>query len=551
MSVVFKAKKVADEQKLRGGYYTPESLSSFLCAWAIRNNYERILEPSCGDGNFLMSAKRVFEEKSLKHGRITALEILKSEIDIAKERFNLSGKNCHSVKWINSDFFLAYADLKKQSFDVVVGNPPFIRFQYFEEKSRDIAFSHLRDAGYKPNKLANTWAAFVQLSIELLEPGGRLAMVLPAELLQVKYAGELRERITQSFDHVALVTFKRLVFKEIQQEIILVLAEGKRDAYENECDLHTVEIADEKELNTKTLDNIVSHKRAKHARVGVKWTSLFLSNEQFEAVDNAQKNKKLTSLGEIASVDVGIVTGRNNYFVVSNSVRNDHELEKFVIPLVGKTNALKSLIFDESKLSAFALQNSANLLSLKGVERGQFSKGLERYIALGEKEGVHQGYKCRIRKRWFDVPSVHISDGFLFRQIHRFPLLVSNLAKAACTDTIHRVTLLDKAIDFSQLAASFVNSLTFAWSEVCGRSYGGGVLELEPNEAEELPVPFFPEVDLDVNYISRCLEEGNVEGALDYTDNVLLVKCLGFSKHEVSLLREAWSTLRDRRIGRK
>jgi adenine-specific DNA methylase len=53
----------------------------------------------------------------------------------------------------------------------------------------------LRQAGYKPTKLANAWVAFVQLSIELLQEGGRLAMVVPAELLQVKYTHELRDRL--------------------------------------------------------------------------------------------------------------------------------------------------------------------------------------------------------------------------------------------------------------------------------------------------------------------------------------------------------------------
>ena len=44
-------------------------------------------------------------------------------------------------------------------------------------------------------------------------------------------------------------------------------------------------------------------------------------------------------------------------------------------------------------------------------------------------------------------------------------------------------------IDPRVLAAASINSVTFAFSEVMGRSYGGGVLELEPREAEPLPFP--------------------------------------------------------------
>ena len=45
-----------DPDKLRGGYYTSDSLARWLCAWAIQDAGDMILEPSCGDGNFLLAA---------------------------------------------------------------------------------------------------------------------------------------------------------------------------------------------------------------------------------------------------------------------------------------------------------------------------------------------------------------------------------------------------------------------------------------------------------------------------------------------------------------
>ena len=48
----------ADNQKLRGGYYTPEVIAQFLADWAIQNASEEVLEPSCGDGALLDAAAR-------------------------------------------------------------------------------------------------------------------------------------------------------------------------------------------------------------------------------------------------------------------------------------------------------------------------------------------------------------------------------------------------------------------------------------------------------------------------------------------------------------
>jgi len=84
-----------------------------------------------------------------------------------------------------------------------------------------------------------------------------------------------------------------------------------------------------------------------------------------------------------------------------------------------------------------------------------------------------------------------------------------------------------------------------------GRSYGGGVLELEPREAEGLPFPD-PRLlnDDDCNAVHRLLRDGGLLVALDYVDRVLLVERLGIDPALVVTLRCAWERLRDRRLAR-
>jgi hypothetical protein len=89
------------------------------------------------------------------------------------------------------------------------------------------------------------------------------------------------------------------------------------------------------------------------------------------------------------------------------------------------------------------------------------------------------------------------------------------------------------------------------YSEVVGRSYGGGVLELEPNEAEELPMPFIGADKLDLAEINRLMLESKIDEVLDITDKVLLIDGLGLSRSDALRLRTIWETLRNRRINRK
>jgi len=543
----FVSKKTAPTaQKLRGGYYTPVTLARYLCEWAVREGGERVLEPSAGDGNFLVALSEA--NAGREPLRVTAVELDAGEIRKAKAR--ASEASGIAVDWRRGDFFDQYGRLPRD-FDVVVGNPPFIRFQHFDADSRETAFSHLRKHGYRPNKLANAWAAFVQLSIELLRPGGRLAMVIPAELLQVKYAAELRERITQMFDHVVLVTFQQLVFEGIQQEVVLLLAEGKRAAPGEHSVVHTLEFADAQSLfSVQSLSDAIAHAPQKHARKDVKWTALFLPDSAFASLERAYRAEGVHKLGDLASVEVGIVTGRNSFFVIDKEQAHNVGLNGFSQPLVGRTSSLRSICFDKKDFSAHSDKHPSVLIDLNGVPEEELSGELVRYIQQGEKAGVHTGYKCSIRKRWFDVPSIYVPDAFLFRQIHDAPLLVANEARATSTDTIHRVRF-RRELSAQTMAAAFCNSLTFAWAEVCGRSYGGGVLELEPREAEELPIPLDAAAAIDEKKLDGILRKRGVEAALDYSDPILLGDGLGMSEAEVKAVRDCWVQLRDRRKNRK
>ncbi len=549
-------KRPADSQKLRGGYYTPIELSDYLTAWAIRNGDEKILEPSCGDGSFVASIlHRLSALKKEGHkvsSKITAVEIEAGELKKAKTRLDAYNFPKIETEFIAGDFFDLFERLKREgNYDVALGNPPFIRFQYFDDGSREKAFWHLRNFGYSPTKLANAWSAFVQLSIELLREGGRLAMVLPAELLQVGYAGELRKRLSAQFSHIVIIGFKKLVFPEIQQEVVLLLAEGKRDISVLESDIHTIEFEDGKDLTrSENLEEAVKHIPGRHSRPLMKWTALFLNEKSYYALDDAQRSRFVIPLGKLAAVDIGVVTGRNSFFVLDEKTRKEVFAEKFTLPVVGRTSALKSIVFDENDFEKYQHVEPGYLLDLNNVPEKGIPRQLKEYIAHGEAEDVHKGYKCRVRRRWFDVPSIYVPNAFMFRQIHKYPLLVVNRAGATSTDTIHRVKFINGAKP-EKLAAISFNSLTLAWAEVSGRSYGGGVLELETREAEHLPIPYSAKIEIDSQKVDELLRDGKDLEALDYVDNIVLGGFMGMSRSTIKHVRDAWMELRNRRTNRR
>lgn len=175
-----------DENKLRGGYYTSSDIADWLCAWAIRSPKDRVLEPSCGDGAFLEAAAKRFSELGVPASAIarqlTGVEIDTVEAEKASTRLQ-DALAAHASSVVNnSDFFSWWQATEQPVFDAVIGNPPFIRYQTFPEPHRSLAMALMVKQGLKPNRLTNIWVPFVVAAVAGLRPGGRLALVLPAEL---------------------------------------------------------------------------------------------------------------------------------------------------------------------------------------------------------------------------------------------------------------------------------------------------------------------------------------------------------------------------------
>ena len=184
---------ISNTDKLRGGYYTAPELAELLCNWAIRSCGDTVFEPSCVDGVFLRAAGRRLIELGSPRTKVAhhlrGVELHDHEVVRARELFLASLKTKIPPIIETDDLFQWLSRNLDARFDVVVGNPPFIRYQNFPEPSRSLAMAMMKQQGFRPNKLTNIWVPFVVAATMRVRTGGRLAMVVPAELLQVSYAG--------------------------------------------------------------------------------------------------------------------------------------------------------------------------------------------------------------------------------------------------------------------------------------------------------------------------------------------------------------------------
>lgn len=529
----------ATAEKLRGGFYTPEPIAAFILKWGINgnSNYD-ILEPSCGDGVFLEQLK----ENMHKFKSVTAIEFDEVEAEKA-EKIKLNKKNI-----INTDFHL-YCNETTERFDLVVGNPPYIRYQYFQEEQQNEAIKVFNRAKLKYSKLTNAWVSFVVGSSLLLKEKGKIGFVIPAELLQVSYAKQLRDFLAHFYNKINIISFEKLVFPGIQQEVVLLLCE------KNESNLHLIEHLELRDASyLEKLDvNILKSPSKKIDTQSNKWTYYFLEQEEIDFLEKIKNNSKLKTIKHYAKNEVGITTGKNEFFTVNETIVNDYNLNEYAKPLMGRSVQLNGLNFSKSDWKA-NIKLGARAFLIVFPDKETIVKDNNRafeYVKIGEEKEYHLGYKCRIRgKEWQIVPSLKISEIFFTRQIHLFPKMVLNEAKAFTTDTVHRVYLKENVND-KAFVVSFYNSVSLAFSEIVGRSYGGGVLELMPNEVEEIPLPYqIDNANLFSTIDKMMREKKSIDEILKITNKQILKDGYGFTDKEIKLADSIWKKLSARRLNR-
>lgn len=510
----------AETAKARGAFYTPPEITEFLSKWAVRSASDWILEPSAGDGAFLGSLSRRIAELSAER---SAGGILAIERDRAEAQKSRAAAPMAEVR--NMDFF----DLdpgSSQRFTAVVGNPPYVRYQGFTGPDRQKALSRTRAQGVELTGLASSWAHFVVHASSFLSDGGRLAMVLPAELLHADYAGPIRALLTERFSSVTVIAFDRAAFAA-QVDAVLLLASDDGPA-----GFRVIRAPDVRSLSTLDLaaTPISAHTSAR-------WSGL-VDADAGDIYREATTSGLGRPLGVSAHVDIGFVSGANDFFILTAQRARDLRLPDDV---------LRAVVRRPSDVPGLTVRNGEAQYLVDLSRHTQLDEPTHAYILAGELQGFHQRYKCRSRSPWYAVPlPKRKPDAFLPYMHHLGPRLIVNPGGLRNSNLLHGVALKPGAAPAEAIAVAMSSSLTLLSAEIEGRSYGGGVLKLETKEAERLLIPAIanarPLAGL-VPVVDDLVRQGRVLDAARMVDDEL-----GLPHRE---LWAAYETLRNRRLNRR
>lgn len=450
--------------KEKGAYYTPDVVAESLLRWAIRSESDRLLDPSCGDGQFIVG-----------HRNSVGIEqdVLAARAAVARAPWAL----------VHEGDFFTWASNTEERFECVAGNPPFIRYQTFKGQARDTALDYCASVGVRFSALTSSWAPFIAAASTLLKPGGRMAFVVPAEIGHAPYAAPLLDYLAGRFSVVHVLAIKEKLFPGLSEDCWLLYAEGFGGATET--------------LRFTALEKFRPLRRPPRTFTSVRvaeWRDWKCRLRPFLLDSDARKvyqalaaDPSSRRLGEIASVGIGYVTGANDFFHLRPSQAGRLGIPApFLHPSVRNSRVLPSTEVSPATVANWR-EKDQEMLLLRLPKSGELPRQVLSYLDSEAGHVARTAYKCRVREPWFSVPDVQVPDFFLAYMSGLKPQLVRNNAGCTCTNSVHSVRL-RSAKEAARLRHWGTPHVDLS-CELEGHPLGGGMLKLEPREAARVVLP--------------------------------------------------------------
>ncbi|HRK26241.1 MAG TPA: N-6 DNA methylase [Chitinophagales bacterium] len=307
-----------------GQYFTPKVVAEFMIELADIFPSSTILEPSCGEGIFL----KLLQQKGFNN--LTAYEIdphLANEFSCVKYESFVSAKI-------------------ENKFDLVIGNPPYIRWKNLEtELKQELAKSVIWNKYF--NSLCDYLYIFILKSIELLNQNGQLIFVCPEYWMNTTHSISLRNYMVENgyfeeiyhfnetpvFDKVtvSIVVFKYIKSKEKKPSIKVAkfyanqkLTKKTLTALKNQTPCKDVEYLSVSQFKLNERWILHADEVQERLKIFENSCSKFNANAPLSLFDEG--NVELYTIGDICDIGNGLVSGLDKAFQVNGAVLTNREL---------------------------------------------------------------------------------------------------------------------------------------------------------------------------------------------------------------------------------
>lgn len=348
------------DRKLNGAFFTPSVITNYMANELISSSDIKICDPSCGCGAFLIAVCEEFKKKfnkSIKNvieNNIYGVDILDYGVRRCKIllsllaivhgednkyfNFNIYTEDSLTADWKN----LFPTIFKSGGFDVIIGNPPYVKYQDLSNELRKNLYdnwSTLKKGTY------NLYFAFFELGLSIMKNSGRLAYIVPNSYFTSLAGIHLRNYLQNNKFIEKIIDFNHLkIFKVQTYTCITFLFKKTREHFLYERVESPPSLTSLKNLRFSTV---------KYNDLNAKKWRLLRKEDQL----NIKKiEKQPNKLGGITDIRVGIATCKDNvYFIDGTTLENKYYKKNYK----GKSYFIESnIVRPITKISDFGNQEN-------------------------------------------------------------------------------------------------------------------------------------------------------------------------------------------------
>ena len=429
-------------------------------------------------------------------------------------------------------------------FDVVIGNPPYVRQEKIKHLKPTLKKRYTCYTG-----AADLYVYFYERGLQLLSPNGIHTFICSNSWLDVNYGAPLQKHL---LDNTAGAV---ICHSEAEREfesadintIVSILQNGTPDADSHlrfltfKTFIGDPDIANRQE-RTRTYTELTQAGTRENKYTGDKWGGKYLRAPDIYWTLLEKGKDKLVRLGDIADVRRGFTTGANEFFYLDTERIQEWDIEsEFLKSVIKSPRECKSIRVDPRQLQFKLFMCHADKVALVGTEALA-------YIEWGESQGYHQRPSCKGRARWWDLGEREIPT-------LSFNYLISSTARTVyaqdgcyTSDNFQEIHI-DSDLTLP-LCASLNSSLFQLMVNMAGRSnFGGGLLKIQTYEVSELlcvdPKTFaFEDAAVFTSSSWEMLDPSDDRRALD----AIIFDALGLTQGEQDAVYEAVVNLVESRL---
>jgi len=345
------------DKKINGAFFTPKLITDYIVSETVKNAKQKICDPSCGCGAFLISTAKYISEKfdksiiNIIEDNLYGVDIADYSVQRAKILLTLLALKNHEdkecIEFNLKAFNSLSSDLTKifnTQFDVVIGNPPYVKFQDLNNdlrKTLNTDWKTLNKGNF------NLYFAFFELGIKIMKKNGVLGYITPNNYFTSLAALPLREYLELNKFIDKILDFNHLKLFEAQTyTCVTFLSRSARDYFDYER---------------------IDHYETLNKLQNLNFSKIFfgdLNNKKWRLLKQEdQKNIKRIEtvgekLGDIVDIRVGIATCKDSvYFIDGHTEKDKFYLKKYNDKIYKiEKEATKSI----AKISDFKTQNDLN-----------------------------------------------------------------------------------------------------------------------------------------------------------------------------------------------